>query len=90
VSAGTVPARGEFCSGTLLNELVSSSVEFAMAFEDHKAEAEEKLQAAEAALRAYAESEQRDPSVRDRLIQNVNQAIAEYLKLVEKAEKQED
>ena len=66
------------------NELFCIPVEFEMVFEDPKAEAEGKLNDAEAALRAYAESEQRDPSVRNILIQNVNQAIANYLKLVEK------
>jgi hypothetical protein len=50
--------------------------------DDLKTEAEEKLDAAQAALSAYVESKGRDSSLLQLLLRNVDQAIADYQKLV--------
>ena len=48
-----------------------------------KTEAEERVNTAEAALRAFVESKQRDAALLETLIDEVNQAIADYLKLAD-------
>ena len=50
--------------------------------DERKADAEERVNASEAALRAFIESKQYDPALRKTLIEEVNQAIADYLGLV--------
>jgi len=49
---------------------------------DPRTDAEEKLNAAEAALVTYVESQMNDPELHKRLIEEVNQAISEYLQVV--------
>ncbi len=48
---------------------------------DPELEAEEKLNAAQAALSAYVESKGRDPTLLTFLLRNVDRAIADYEKL---------
>jgi hypothetical protein len=50
--------------------------------DDSKADAEKKMNAAQAALLAYVESKEHDPALQERLIEEVNGAIADYVKLV--------
>ncbi len=47
--------------------------------EDPRVAVEEKMNAAEAALVAYVESKRSDPALRERLIEDVNRAITDYL-----------
>jgi len=47
-----------------------------------QADAEEKLDAAEAALVTYVESKINDPELHKRLIEEVNRAICDYLQVV--------
>ena len=49
---------------------------------DSRAVAEEKMNAAQAALLAYVESKKRDPVLQKRLIDDVNRAITDYEKFV--------
>ena len=51
--------------------------------EELKAQAEERVNDAEAALHAYVESKQRNPALLKTLIENVNRAITDYLKFVD-------
>lgn len=51
---------------------------------DLRLEAEEKLHSAEAALLAYVESNRHDPRLLELLIRDVDRAIADYAKLVDK------
>ena len=50
--------------------------------DDLKLEAEEKLNAAEAALLAYIKSKGHDPPLLEFLLRNVDKAIADYEKFV--------
>jgi hypothetical protein len=49
--------------------------------DDPKADAEEKMNAAQAALLTYVESQEHDPALQQRLIEDVNRTIADYVRL---------
>lgn len=50
--------------------------------DDPESAAEERMNAAQAALSAYVESQKNDPVLHKRLIDDVDRAIADYEKLV--------